>query len=301
MKRASLSLFVVTTFLIVSLVCGASSAQPSQVNDSHFRFKPRSDTSSVRIEYRPSFAGKLTFDTPGHNSDNLIAAPPPQHNVASPPPAYYFYEPYPMRVNAWLLQVGGSVSLVPYAEDEAELPMPGLDVQYKRGLFENISLAGSFSTSYFSNLLHVGLQWSGHQGPLSYGFAGHVGGAYGFMNSAYRKGVFDKVEAYGFFTMPMLRFGYRFDDFSISSSLVITYVFVSKSFVNTTPASVGPQNSINDYYATLVVEQPFLRDLQLSIGISLGYARTPYQSWMLYNTTNEWLFVPEFFFAVQIL
>jgi hypothetical protein len=70
--------------------------------------------------------------------------------------------------------------------------------------------------------------------------------------------------------------------------------------VNGLEASPGPQNTLNDYYCTLVVEQPFLRTLQLSIGLSLGYARTPYQTWMFYNTVDEWLFVPEFFFAIQL-
>jgi hypothetical protein len=65
-------------------------------------------------------------------------------------------------------------------------------------------------------------------------------------------------------------------------------------------ASAGPQHSINDFYCTLVVEQPFLRSLHLSVGLSVGYSRTPYQTWMLYDTIDEWLFAPEFFFAVQL-
>ncbi|HCA79856.1 MAG TPA: hypothetical protein DEP53_08990 [Bacteroidetes bacterium] len=202
-----------------------------------------------------------------------------------------------METGSSFFQVGASVSLVPYAEAEQEIPMPGLDIQYKWGIYKNVSLAGSLSTSYFSNLFHSGIQWNANVDRFSYGFANHVGFAYGFMK---RVNLFDNVEAYGLFYMPMLRIGYRFDDFSVSSSFVISYVFKSNSYVNGLSASVGPQNSINDYYCTLVVEQPLLRNLHLSVGFSLGYARTPYQSWMLYNTTDEWLFVPEFFFAVQL-
>ena len=62
----------------------------------------------------------------------------------------------------------------------------------------------------------------------------------------------------------------------------------------------GPEHSINDYWCTWAIEQPFLRSVHLSIGMSLGYTRTPYQTWMLYNTVDEWLFAPEFFFAVQL-
>ncbi len=212
-------------------------------------------------------------------------------------PVYYFYEPLPMESGASFFQVGASVSLLPYPDSEQEVPIPGLDVQYKRGLTESLSLAGSFSTSIFSYLVHGGLQWNTRLDRFSLGLAGHAGFAYGFIT---RANLFDDVQAFGLFVMPILRCGYRFDAFVVSCSFVLSYVFRSASYVNGLEASVGPQYSINDYYCTLVVEQPFMRDQHISIGLSLGYARTPYQSWMLYNTVEEWLFVPEFFFAIQL-
>ena len=127
--------------------------------------------------------------------------------------------------------------------------------------------------------------------------AGHIGFAYGFMK---RENSFDNVQGYGLIDMFILRLGYRFDDFSFSLFLVATYMMKSMSYVNGLEASIGPQHTVNDYYCTLAIEQPFLRNLRLSIGFSLGYARTPYQTWMLYNTIDEWLFTPEFFFAVQL-
>lgn len=209
----------------------------------------------------------------------------------------YFYEPRPMVPGSSFVQIGASVSLLPYPDAEQEIPIPGLDVQYKHGLIEGFTLAGSFSTSIFSYLVHGGLQWNHAVGPFSIGVANHLGIAYGFIK---RENQFDNVQAYGLFDMPMVRMGYRFEEFSISTSFVISYVFDSDSYVNGLEASVGPQYSINDYYMTIVVEQMFMRDLRVSIGMSLGFARTPYQSWMLYNTVDEWLFVPEFFFAVQL-
>lgn len=209
----------------------------------------------------------------------------------------YFYEPYPLGTGSYLLQIGASVSLLPFPDSEQEIPIPGLDVQYKSGLFKNVSLVGSFSTSIFSYLLHGGIQWNINVERFSFGIGNHFGAAYGFISAS---NIFDDVQAYGLFTMPLMRFGYRFDEFSVSCSFVLTYVFKSTSYVNNLTASVGPQKTINDYFCTLVVEQPFLKDVQVSVGLSLGYARTPYQSWMLYNTIDVWLFVPEFFFAVQL-
>ena len=202
-----------------------------------------------------------------------------------------------MEVGSSFWQLGLSVSLVPLAEAEQEYPMPGLDVQYKRGLFKNVSYVASLSTSWYSWLFHTGLQWNSNLDRFSYGVANHFGFAYGYMHNT---DVFENVVAYGYFYMPMLRFGYRFDDFSLSCSFVMTYAFKATSRVNGTTAYVGPEKKANDLYCTWVVEQPFLRNLQLSVGLSLGYARTPYQSWMQYNTTDEWLFVPEFFFAFQL-
>ncbi len=202
-----------------------------------------------------------------------------------------------MEVGSSIFQIGGSASLLPYPDAEAEIPIPGLDIQYKRGIATHVTYVGSFSTSIFSYLVHTGLQWNVKVERFSVGIANHVGVAYGFISRANQ---FDDVQAYGLFDMALLRFGYRFDEVSYSCSFVMSYVFKSNSFVNSIEASVGPQRTINDYYCTLVVEQPFLRNQLLTIGISLGYARTPYQSWMLYNTVDEWLFVPEFFFAFQL-
>jgi len=218
-------------------------------------------------------------------------------NASPDATVYYFYEPFPMEPGEDVFQVGASFSLVPYADAEQEIPLPGVDVQYKRGIFDNVALVGSLSSSYFSNLLHAGLQWNAKAHRFSFGAANHIGFAYGFIK---RESLFDDVEAYAWIDMMILRLGYRFDEFSVSCSFFVTYMIKSMSYVNDIEASVGPKNTINDYYCTLVVEQPFLRTLHLSIGMSLGYTRTPWQTWMLYDTVDEWLFSPEFFFAFQI-
>lgn len=221
----------------------------------------------------------------------------PASETAILPAVHYFYEPFPMEPGASVFQIGGSFSLLPYPDAEQELPIPAIDIQYKRGIWDNVALVGSLSTCIYSNLVHAGLQWNARWDRFSMGVADHFGYAYGFMK---RENSFDNVRGYGVIDMFILRLGYRFDDFSFSCSLVATYMIQSMSYVNGLEASIGPQNTVNDYYATFAVEQPFLRNLHLSIGFSLGYARTPYQTWMLYNTIDEWLFSPEFFFAVQL-
>jgi hypothetical protein len=252
------SLLALTSTLFVALLWSVSDAQPSQGN------------------------------------------PPPRvsDSAASPAPDFhYFYEPFPMEPGSSVFQIGGSFSLLPYPDAEQELPIPAVDVQYKRGILDNFAVVGSISTLIFSSLVHVGIQWNSHLDKFSFGLACHVGAAYGFIK---RADEFDNVRGYGLIDMFILRLGYRFEDFSFSSSFVATYMMRSRSYVNGLEASVGPQHTINDLYCTLAVEQPFLKNQRLSIGFSFGYARTPYQTWMLYNTIDDWLFTPEFFFAVQL-
>jgi hypothetical protein len=212
-------------------------------------------------------------------------------------PVVYFYEPFPMDPGSHVFQLGGSFSLLPYPDMEQELPIPALDVQYKLGLSKNLALDATLSTNIYSNLLHGGLQLQTRLGRFSCGLGNHVGGVYGFIK---REKVFDRVDAYALFDMMIMRLGYRFDEFSLSLSFVTTYIFKSHSFVNGMTIPGGPEGSINDYWVTWAIEQPFLKRLHLSIGMSLGYTRSPYQSWMLYNTLDEWIFDPEFFFAIQI-
>jgi hypothetical protein len=208
----------------------------------------------------------------------------------------YFYEPFPQQPGESVFQLGASFTLLPEPVVENEYPAPALDVQYKRGIASHISAVGSFSTNYFTNLLHAGLQYNLSSGCFSFGMAGHLGLFAGFISS---EGQFDNNSAFATFFMPVLRLGYRFDKFSLSMSWASAYIFIGESKVSDFRA-VGIKNRWNDLFCTLAVEQPFLKNSLVSIGFSLTFSRTPYQSWLLFNTIDQYLFVPEFFFAFQI-
>jgi len=270
MKRRQRAFLGPTLFLVVVSFGHQAAAQPAPGD-----CPPQTNTTAIHTSQA---------DTSSTRSAHALA------------PVIYFYEPYPLEPGSSVFQLGASFSLLPYPDMEQELPIPALDVQYKRGLLPNLAFDGTLSTNIYSNLLHAGLQLHTRIDRFSCGLADHIGGVYGFIK---RENVFDRVDAYAIFDMMILRFGYRFEDFSFSLSFVATYVFKSQSHVNGMEAPGGPEGSINDYWVTWAIEQPFLRSLHLSIGMSLGYTRTPYQTWMLYNTTDEWLFAPEFFFSIQ--
>ncbi len=208
----------------------------------------------------------------------------------------YFYEPYPQIVGSSIFQIGGSFSFIPTAVVENEFPIPAIDLQYKSGVFNNISFDATLSTNFFANILHLGPQGNYNFGRYSIGLSNHIGAFYGFLTY---EGQFDQNWAYSIFYMPAIRLGYRFDDFSISSSWVSAYLLKTVSKVGNMD-EIQIYNGWNDFYCTIAVEQPFLKQQQLSLGFSLAYTRTPYQSWMLYNTIDEYMLSPEFFFAFQL-
>ena len=208
----------------------------------------------------------------------------------------YFYEPYPQKVGESILQLGGSFTLLPIPVMENEYPAPALDLQYKLGLFEKISLNASLSTNIFSNLLHTGVQWNTNANRFSFGFANHIGCFFGFFNT---EGQFERNSAYAIYYLPILRFGYRLDAFSVTMSWAASYIFKSTSRVSGLKAP-GPEHTVNDYFCTIAIEQPFLKHSFVSIGFSLTYSITPYQTWMMFNTIDQRLFIPEFFFAFQL-
>lgn len=208
----------------------------------------------------------------------------------------FFYEPYPQEINTYLIQVGGSISLLPIPIVEVEFPVPALDLQFKYGIFENVSLVGVLSTNYYSNIIHGGLQYSTNASQFSIGLANHFGGFAGFINI---EGQFENNTAYALFYMPIVRFGWRMKNASISTSFVAAYIFISETKVSDINAP-GPQGSWNDFFCTIALEQPIFKKTLMSIGLSFSISRTPYQSWLLFNTIDNYQFVPEFFFSFQL-
>ena len=208
----------------------------------------------------------------------------------------YFYEPYPQKVGSSIFQIGGLFTFVPTPLVEDEYPIPSFDLDYKRGIHEFASFDARFTTNVFSNILHFGILGNMNTGRFSYGISNHIGAFYGFLTY---EGQFDRNWAYSIFYMPTLRFGYRFDDFSISTSFSAIYLLKTASKVSNMN-EISIDNTWNDYFVTFAIEQPFLKEQKISLGMSILFTRTPYQVWMLYNTIDEYMIEPEFFFAFQI-
>ena len=217
-------------------------------------------------------------------------------SVAQDDTIQYYYEPRPLVPGSSVFQIGGSATLLPEPVVENEYPVPAIDVQYRLGLADEWSLVTSGSTNVFSTLLHGGPQWNRAWGRFSVGLTQHVGGFVGFISS---DGQFDNAWACAGVAITLVRLGYRLNDYAVSATGAASYIIHSESNVADVNAQ-GPSGTWNDLYVTLAVEQPFLKDSYVALGFSLTYSRTPYQTWLLFNTYDQFLFVPEFFFSVQL-
>ncbi|PKL86032.1 MAG: hypothetical protein CVV22_05740 [Ignavibacteriae bacterium HGW-Ignavibacteriae-1] len=208
----------------------------------------------------------------------------------------YFYEPFPLEKGTYLLQLGGSISLLPIPIIEVEFPVPAIDLNYKHCIFKNVSLVGVLSTNYYSNILHSGIQFNTNFSQFSIGVANHVGTFAGFINI---EGQFENNTAFAFFYMPIVRLGWRMNNASFSASFVASYIFKSETKVSDIDTP-GPQGNWNDFFCTVALEQPIFKETLLSIGLSFTISRTPYQAWLLFNTIDQYQYVPEFFFSFQL-
>lgn len=231
------------------------------------------------------------------NSDNEINQPDTTQNIThTKSKISYFYEPFPLEVGNFLYQIGASFTLLPIPVMENEYVVPSIDFQCKLGVFKNICLVGSLYTNIFSNFFQTGLQWNVNYGKFSFGLANHFGGFLGFITL---EGQFESNTAYAYCTLPIIRFGYRWDDAAFSLTFAGSYVFKGTTKIGAIESNVI-FNNWNDFYYTLAIEQPFLKKYLISVGISVAYQKSPYQSWLLYNTFNHFLFTPEIFIAIQL-
>lgn len=235
----------------------------------------------------------LSYNQESPQDKNLINNFPDSIN---PNPITYFFEPYPQDVGNSLFQIGGSIYILPIPLVENEYPIPALDLEYKYGIIKNVSLIGTFSTSIFSNLLQAGFQYNIGKVPFSIGFANHIGASFGYISI---EGSFDNNTAFSLFYMPTLRFGYRFNDFSISMAWSISYIFQGERKVSKS-IDKELENIFNDINCTFAVEQPFLQSQFISVGCTLSYSKNHYQSWFLFNNIDKYLLISEFFFAYQL-
>lgn len=190
--------------------------------------------------------------------------------------------------------VGLSVSHLPSIVVEEEISQsPMLILGARMGLPYNLDFALSFQSNYIANYGLSELYWNliDHKFSLSFGakFAlwfGHLE-----MDAIHLK-------SYGGILYPSIKMSYDFDKYVISSEFESQHskmaTFSEDEFLGTIrEPSAG-------FAARFTIEQPLWGNQIVALSLKLNYAKFYYQSWLSFNTIDEYLFYPEILFAFEL-
>lgn len=189
--------------------------------------------------------------------------------------------------------IGLNLTRLPQEVVEEEINQsPVLNFDARLGIPANLSLLANFHSNYIVNSGSLGLQWT----LISNDFSFAVGLEYQlwFGHVDFRA---IQMKNNGFTYYPFILFGKKFEDFIVSLradaqfSRVITHDGEDNFLSDRTDNQAG-------YSIELSIEQPLWKDNWAAISVKINYARFYYQSWLSFNTLNEYLIYPEFSFML---
>jgi len=104
-----------------------------------------------------------------------------------------------------------------------------------------------------------------------------------------------RLKSYGWIINPTIYYGYDFQDFLLSCEIESQH---SRMFTYSEDEYLG---TLKDPAAGIGIkfnlEQPLWNDNCVSISLKLNYSKFYYQSWLAFNTIDEFLFYPELIFG----
>lgn len=209
---------------------------------------------------------------------------------------HYLYEPLPLGAGENVWNLGMSLSLIPAPIVEQELVSPTVEFQIKHGFSPRFTAYGGISTNYFTNLVGFGLQYNNGDEDFSYSGGCAI---IGFAGTIDIGGEFDRNTAGAVALIPTARFSHRFGDVALTLLVSGTYILYADTHIGSLEDR-GVRARFNDIAAEFALEQPFFGRTYITLGIGFTYSRTPYQTWMLYNTFDQYLVVPATFFSFRL-
>ena len=104
------------------------------------------------------------------------------------------------------------------------------------------------------------------------------------------------LKSYGWILNPTILYGFEFKDFVLSTEFETQH---SRMFTYSEDEFLGTLRDPDAGFAIRFnVEQPLWDNNSVSISIKLNYAKFYSQSWLTYNTVDEYLFYPEIIFGL---
>lgn len=201
---------------------------------------------------------------------------------------------YPARLDTWemMVGIGLSVTSLPIEVVEEEINQsPLLKIDYKLGLPANFSLNAKLFSNYIVNGSSMGFDYAWIDRKFSSNVGFDVTGWFGHLNM-------DAIQlkARGMIISPYVTTGIKFDNLLLSARIEtqISTIWTDDYDEIILGKVKYPDKGIALH---LTVEQPLWNDNWTALGIKLNYTKFYYQSWLSYNTLDEYLFYPEVIFS----
>lgn len=200
---------------------------------------------------------------------------------------------YPETYAKWNYRfvAGASISSFPAVISENQVShSPMLFGGFRIGMPLNISASINLSSNYISNYASISLICSPIQEPITIAIGGKIAGWYGQLELDA-----ENFNSRGFILNPLINLGIRLDKLMLSIELESQY---SRFFTYSENEFLGTVKEPEAGYGISInLEQPLWNDNYVVIGLKINYSKFFYQSWLSYNTIDEFLFYPEVLFG----
>lgn len=200
---------------------------------------------------------------------------------------------YPRAFNKWdyMFYTGLSVTRLPVVVVEEEISQsPMLNLGFRLGLPWSINYTMHFNTNYISNYSNFCFYKSIDIGRHTIAFGGKIAVWFGHLQM-------DAIhlKSYGWIINPTVLYGYDFEKFLLSVEIESQH---SRMFTSSDDIFLGTiKEPASGFAIKFNIEQPLWKNHCITTSIKLNYAKFYYQSWLSFNTVNEYLLYPEIHFG----
>lgn len=201
-------------------------------------------------------------------------------------PAIFYPSLHPEH--QWQLSVG-LIQVTPPKEltEEAYVPAPAFDLHALYGLPSHFSLDGRVLSQVLQNHISLGGRWSHPLGRFAVGAGYDIAFWFGWLNV----GGFDS-KAYGWTGYPSVSVGYNTGDVRLVLKGEVIFDLYHKSMVGKNEVMTD-QDRLVGGSVMFAMEQPFWKDIELTLGFRATYTKFHWMTWSLFSTFDRYLFYPE--------
>jgi hypothetical protein len=203
-------------------------------------------------------------------------------------PSPFLSHPAAYRPGEWHGSAGLTLTILPRSIVEEEIrQIPMLNASVRYGLPNDLSLQGSFSTVYLTNVISAGILWSVAYGPVWFGFSDHLSYWFGVADME----GFD-TGAMGLVNTPGIGAGLDIDGYKVSSRTELLLLISQHTYFGS--ASVGRiKPEVAGIISSLTLEQDLWNGTSFAFTLRANYARPNYQLWLAFSVQDRWLVYPE--------